>query len=224
MSSKPVLKLDWCSHEAAKYAVEKWHYSRTCPVGKSNLVGVWEDSSYIGVVWFARGANKDMATAYGVTSTEVCELVRVALTAHKTPVSRIVSIALRFLAKKCPGVRLCVSYADTVQGHHGGIYQAGNWTYVGRSQPTTEWFHEGKWKHNREMTGGPFGKKRRIATDGMLKRVTPGKHKYLMPLDHEMRAKILPLAKPYPKRVRSEDSGTSGDQPEGGGANPTRTL
>ena len=25
-------------------------------------------------------------------------------------------------------------------------------------------------------------------------------------------------------RVRSEDSGTSGDQPEGGGANPTRTL
>jgi hypothetical protein len=29
MSSKPVLKLDWCSHAAAKYAVEHWHYSGT---------------------------------------------------------------------------------------------------------------------------------------------------------------------------------------------------
>ena len=26
--SKPTLKLDWCSHEAAKYAVEHWHYSK----------------------------------------------------------------------------------------------------------------------------------------------------------------------------------------------------
>jgi len=33
--------------------------------------------------------------------------------------------------------------------------------------------------------------------------ILPGKHKYLMPLDAEMRAKIAPLAKPYPKRERS---------------------
>jgi hypothetical protein len=32
--------------------------------------------------------------------------------------------------------------------------------------------------------------------------ITKGKHKYLMPLDKEMSAKIAPLAKPYPKRVK----------------------
>ena len=28
MSSKPVLRIDWATHEAARYACEKWHYSR----------------------------------------------------------------------------------------------------------------------------------------------------------------------------------------------------
>jgi hypothetical protein len=28
------------------------------------------------------------------------------------------------------------------------------------------------------------------------------KHRYLMPLDEDMRQRIMPLAKPYPKRVK----------------------
>lgn len=27
-SPKPELRLDWCSYQAAKYAVEYWHYSQ----------------------------------------------------------------------------------------------------------------------------------------------------------------------------------------------------
>ena len=50
------------------------------------------------------------------------------------------------------------------------------------------------------------------------------KHKYLMPLDDEMRKQIEPLRKPYPKRVRSVDSDTATVQVAEGGANPTRTL
>jgi hypothetical protein len=50
---------------------------------------------------------------------------------------------------------------------------------------------------------------------------TKGKHKYLMPLDKDMSAKIAPLAKPYPKRVKKQDS----EYPsELGGAVPTDTL
>ena len=30
----------------------------------------------------------------------------------------------------------------------------------------------------------------------------PGKHRYLMPLDSETRERIMPLAKPYPKRAK----------------------
>jgi hypothetical protein len=38
-----------------------------------------------------------------------------------------------------------------------------------------------------------------------------GKHRYLMPLDAEMRERVLPLAKPYPKRHKQA---MAGDHPE----------
>jgi len=38
---------------------------------------------------------------------------------------------LRKLKKHAKGLKLVVSYADFNQGHHGGIYQATNWIYVG---------------------------------------------------------------------------------------------
>lgn len=59
---------------------------------------------------------------------------------------------------------------------------------------------------------------------GLRKRLTPGKHRYLMPLDDEMRAKIAPLARPYPKRAGSADSGTLANHAGGGGATPTPAL
>jgi hypothetical protein len=46
----------------------------------------------------------------------------------------------------------------------------------------------------------------------------------VMPLDAEMRAKILPLAKPYPKRATSIDSDASTDHVEERGAMPTVAL
>ncbi len=130
MSSKPDLRLDWCSHEAAKYAVEHWHYSRTMPVGKMAKLGVWEDGRFIGAIVFAQGNNQYQGNALGLTMHEVCELVRVALTTHKSSVSRIVRIALAMLRSAQPGLRVILSYADPEHGHVGGIYQAGGWTYV----------------------------------------------------------------------------------------------
>jgi hypothetical protein len=47
------------------------------------------------------------------------------------------------------------------------------------------------------------------------------KHVYIMPLDAEMKARILPLAKPYPKRVKDQDV----EYPSTlGGETPTHTL
>ena len=53
---------------------------------------------------------------------------------------------------------------------------------------------------------------------------TRGKHRYLMPLDDDMRKQIEPLRKPYPKRVRSVENDTPAIQAGEGGVNPTRTL
>lgn len=90
--SKADLKLDWCSYQAAKYAVEHWHYSKTMPAGKAAIVGVWEFGKFIGCVIFSRGATPNLSKHHGLPQTEICELTRVALSHHNSSVSRIVAI------------------------------------------------------------------------------------------------------------------------------------
>jgi hypothetical protein len=215
---KSELKIDWATHEAAKYAVENWHYSESMPAGKLVKVGAWENGKFIGVVLFGRGANNNIGKPYGLEQTAACELVRIALTKHITPVSKIAAIAMRFLKANSPGLRLIISYADPLQGHHGGIYQAGNWIYCGKSSPQAAVIFQGKVMHKRtaqEKFGG---------IEGMKKSAVTSKHKYLMPLDNEMRKRIMPLAKPYPKRASSETSDTSAFHAGKGGATPTDAL
>lgn len=207
MSSRPELKLDWCSHEAAKYAVEHWHYSKSMPPSPHVRVGAWESGQFIGVILFARGANKNLGKPFGLSQLECAELVRVALASHQTPVSRIVAIATRMMQKQCPGLRCVISFADPYQGHRGGIYQAGNWIYVGRSKPSNVFVdRSGREWHPRTVseTGQKrvFGKIRSVVkTCECDRKMRPGKHRYLMPLDPEMRARVQHLAKPYPKRA-----------------------
>lgn len=221
MSSRPELKVDWATHEAAKYAVENWHYSRRMPKSKLAKFGVWEDGRFVGVVIFGVGGTPGMFSGYGIESTEGCELVRIALTRHKTTVSRIVAICIRLLKKSCPKLRLIVSFADSEQGHIGGVYQAGNWLFAGSSTSSDEYIYKGKRWHGRAFRHRFKGLERSAEVTIVKGSI---KLRYLMPLDSEMRKRIEPLRKPYPKRVRSVDSDTSGDQPEMGGANPTRTL
>ena len=52
----------------------------------------------------------------------------------------------------------------------------------------------------------------------------PLKYKYLMPLDVEMRARILPLAQPYPKRAGSIAADAPAHQAGEGGSTPTPAL
>lgn len=229
---KPDLRLDWCSHEAAKYAVMNWHYSRKMPAGKLVKIGVWESGQFIGCVIFGRGANNNIGTAYKVSQTQVCELVRVALTVHISPVSRVVATAVRMLRKHSPGLRVIVSYADPAQDHHGGIYQAMNWLYVGSSRPQRELRVAGEFMHKR-VASSRWG----TASPEQIRKMTgldveygpvEWKHTYLYPLDDAMRDQIAPLAKPYPKRQNSRAEGvasdTPGDHPGEGGAVPTSAL
>lgn len=144
MSNKPVLRVDWATHEASTYAVENFHYSKRMPKSKLVKIGAWENDAFIGVVIFGVGATSDLVKAYGLNSEQGCELVRVALRKHVTPVTRIVSIAIRMLKKANPGLRLIVSFADPEQNHHGGIYQGGNWIYAGRSAASDEYLFMGR--------------------------------------------------------------------------------
>jgi hypothetical protein len=215
MQEKPNLKIDWATHEAAKYACENWHYSKCLPVGKLVKVGAWENNKFIGVVIFARGANYNMAKPYGLTQEECVELVRIAMTNHLSPISKIASLAIKFLKKQSTNLRLIVSYADPEQGHHGGIYQAMNWVYKGESAEAVKVFYNGKWSHKKTVDDA------KVDQRNLPKKKVAGKHTYLFALTEEVLSDIKKLTKPYPKRVTKAPSEYPSDS---GGAVPTHTL
>lgn len=226
MSSHPELKLAWCEGRAARYACERWHYSRTYPTGKPNHIGVWEAGRFVGTVIFGSGAAAGLGKPYELSHFEVAELVRVALAEHQTPVTRILAIAIRMVRKHNPGLRLLVSFADPFQGHVGAIYQAGGWIYSGTSQSSQMWrLPDGSMAHPRRFTGKGWNAPKPVPSGSHLIKV-PGKHRYLFPLDNEMRKQIAPLAQPYPKKPASEVTPATRPafQPGEGGAAPTRTL
>jgi hypothetical protein len=213
------LKIDWATHEAAKFACENWHYSKCIPVGKLVKVGAWENGKFIGVVLFARGATPNLGNPYNLGQDECVELVRIALTKHQTPVSKIAAIAVKFLKKSNPKIKLIVSFADQSQGHHGGIYQAGNWIYAGQSGSAKFYMIKGKLTHPRSL--GSLGLIQNLSGAQKLDPNAyvvdvPGKHRYLMPLDAAMRDRILPLAKPYPKRAKQAMTENPSAQRQGG--------
>lgn len=180
----------------------------------------------MGVVIFGIGATHDLVKPYGLTPVQGCELTRVALSNHASPVSKIIAIALKMLKKAMPGLRLIVSFADPNEGHHGGIYQAGGWVYTGRSEGCHFFKHKktGKVYHPRNVSEDLTLQAKVVKPSECEKVWKEGKHRYLMPLDAEMRQKIETLRKPYPKRAGSVDSGTPEVHSGGGGAIPTSAL
>ena len=188
------LKIAPCSYEAAKYSVENWHYSGILPTGKIVKFGVWENTHFIGAVLFSRGVSPNLGMALDLDPTEVCELTRVALAVHVAPVSQMIAETMRLLKESNPGVRAVISFADPKRGHKGGIYQAGNWIFTGQSNPVTEYFIGGRWRH----TKGAYHHSDRATA---LKRKAPGKFRYIYPLDKPMRRKLNKLALDFPNAV-----------------------
>jgi hypothetical protein len=222
--------LDWCSYEAAKYACEKWHYSMSIPVPPIIKIGVWENKKFIGCITFSRGNTTNLGTAYNLVMTEVCELSRIALNVHQSPVSKIGSIAIRQLKKKENGLRLIVSFADPNHDHNGAIYQAMNWIYTGTSSAGYKFLKNGKEYHSRQVSSnginkqfGSFCYTPKINECERIKLMP--KHRYLYPLDDAMRKQIEPLRKPYPKRATGEVRNALGlSSQEIGSANLTVAL
>lgn len=204
------LHIAYCSQEAALFAVMKWHYSRRMPRSKLVKFGVWEDGEYIGCVIYGAGASPALLKPYGVRQGEGCELVRVALKrGHKTATTRILGITLKMLKRDFPNLRLVVSFADPRFGHHGGIYQAGNWTYLGQSEPSTVYVDpEGKERHGRTVSATGWvtyaTQTRRTVRRSKWKRSDcsrlhlPGKYRYAFPLDAGMRAFLSARRQPHP--------------------------
>jgi hypothetical protein len=118
------------------------------------------------------------------------------------------------------------------QGHIGGIYQASNWVFTGITNSKYSYIDKygHKW-HDRLVSESGFVKANGKVTKApkpseCTKWYEPGKYRYLMPLDDDMRKQIELLKKPYPKKicVESVESDTPSFQDGKGGAVPTSTL
>jgi hypothetical protein len=222
-------RVEWCSDAAARYAVERWHYTRSMPGGKHAQLGVWEDGSFIGAVVFGCGATPNLHRPFSVSPDEVCELVRVALGTHSTPVSRLLAVSVRLLRAGMPGLRLAVSFADTAHGHHGGIYQAAGWAYLGPVRHHT-YIVGGRPVHPRTLysrhgAGGQSVTWLRAHVDPAAQRVpTAPKHKYALALDPSMRPLLESMRRPYPSGAGGVAASTGGRRPPRGGATPTSAL
>jgi hypothetical protein len=207
-SRKPTLRIDWCSYDAAKYSVQHWHYNRSLPCSKTARLGVWEDDKFVGAVVFAWGANRHLAGEYKLKMTECAELCRIALTEHITPVSKILSIAVKMLKREMPGIRLLVSYADLNQGHLGKIYQASNWLFVGETGHEAGIMLNGKLTHRRTINS-KYGTsdidwlRQRIDSSAYRYEGKP-KFKYLLPLDEKIAERLRLLSKPYPNAPQAK--------------------
>jgi hypothetical protein len=222
------LRVGFCSYEAAMFSVRAFHYSRTMPAGKMVRLGAWEGRRFVGVAAiFSRGNTPHIAKPFNLRQSQVCELTRVALGPHDTATSRIVAIALRLLKRQSPGLKAVISYADPMRGHDGrGVYAAGNWLYLGLTASECLINVRGELRHPRSV-GSRFGTRSipwlRQHVDPTAERIMQlPKHKFVYALDQETRARLAPLARPYPVRPKEQDSARS--HAELGSATLTRPL
>ena len=163
---------------------------------------------FIGAVVFAWGANRHLAGEYKLKMTECAELCRIALNKHVTPVSRILSIAVKMLKREMPGIRLLVSYADLNQGHEGKIYQASNWVFVGKTGFEAGIMLKGKLTHRRTINSkygtSDIGWLQQHVDPRATRYEGKPKYKYLLPLDDEIAERVKPLSKPYPNAPQAK--------------------
>jgi hypothetical protein len=126
--------------------------------------------------------------------------------------SRAVALVCREYAKR--GHDWAFSYADTGQGHHGGIYQALNAVYVGLSPARAAWVLDGEPTHIRTLANRYGCEGRRLAAllerEGRTLERVPGgstaKHTYILPIGapstrRAIKRHLAMYALPYPKRV-----------------------
>ena len=222
MSGQPKLLLDWCSAKAAKYACENWHYTRQMPCFKTSKIGVWENGLFRGCLIYT-SPFPTIRKRFKCSKTEMTELARVALRGHDAPVSKMIRISLKMIKKANPGLKVCVSYADTSQGHHGGIYQGSGFKYFGEGTTSWEYWYNGKWTHCRSVC---MARDRGVIKDyrTLPKRRTGAKHCYALELDKKSSVLLHLDQQPYPKRVSSDTSDTPASHAGKAGATPSDAL
>lgn len=211
--------------------VRDFHYSSRMPSAIRNCFAVREPGGLFGDTRrVVAGAifGQPVQMNWNQEARELLRLVR--RDDLNFPLSQLVSYSLQWL-KGNTTVPFALSYADTAEGHHGGIYQSTNWRYVGQRKIAVSAFllPNGEKKHprqvNRELGSCGVENVAKMRPDWKPIKGEP-KHLYIYPLRQKwptIARKYGWEAKPYPKPDNDyaarllDNSGTTGSKP---GANP----
>lgn len=206
--------------DAADQLVKRQHYSHRLPAGVQ-LCCTWhmpgglfgDTGEVIAALYFS-----SPPTRWSVPVWELSRLVRVEGN-NLPPLTQFISAAVQWI-RRSKRIDLLISFADQIQGHHGGIYQAASWSYAGRRDKSMDGviyggsFIPGRTANSVWGTRSP----RILANRGII--VTPhyddGKHLYWKALNRtgvDLAAKVglqcLAYPKPDVENVRSGFPGVS---------------
>ena len=197
--------LTFANRYAMDFACKKFHYTEKVPAGIVIGYNVYsEKEEWCGCIIYGTGTSPYIASPYNKWQGQVLELVRIALNGKQNNVSKPLSVSLKLIKKDIPLLDLVVSYADANQKHHGGIYQATNWIYIGEFAREKGIKIKGEIIHRRTVSSR-YGNCRmgwlRENVDPNAKKIDgKPKFKYLYPLNNNMKEKVKDLSKPYPKQ------------------------
>jgi hypothetical protein len=133
------------------------------------------------------------ARAWGARTIELTRLVRDSDVTE--PLTSFLSACVKFISSR-QRFDLIVSYADPSAGHHGGIYQAASWIYVGMSKGKMQWINKNNGKRSSQRS---FDQSSYCETEGWERIKTCGKHIYVCPLTKAQRKAWAPKSLAYPK-------------------------
>ncbi len=178
------------SRAEAKDFCAKWHYAgKVFPAVSQLHFGFFKEDRLVGVCVFGVPASQWVSVSCVGVRDKCLELQRFALSENvKNDATRFLSLVWGILPKLYRGV--IVSYSDTAQNHHGGIYQAFGFNYAGCSKPRTDPLQDG---HPRHTTGDPTQRRGRS-----------GKHRYWLTVprgrfDKTVKWEKMKYPKPTPK-------------------------
>jgi hypothetical protein len=219
------------SAKDANRIVQSLHYSGKTVQNSQLHLGVFLDGKCGGAMQFGPSLDKRkiQGLVRGTLWNEFIELNRMAFAdwLPRNGESRALGFAFRWMRKQYPQLKWCVSFADGTQCGDGTIYRASGFvlTLVKRNSTIVQ---RPDGSVGSELVGGRH----------LGGKAIPGfQIRYIYFLDPTARERLTVPILPFSEidrrgagmykgkpRVRSVDSDTSGDQPEVGGANPTRTL
>lgn len=145
--------VELCKRSEIRDFIEKWHYSQSINgLMSSYCFKLTNDNQIKGGIIFGKLGMANAWKKYGKSESEVIELRRLCLVddTPKNAESFFIGKCLRWL-KQNTDLKRVVSYADPNYGHQGIIYQATNFTQVGRTSKGRVIIWNGKKYHDKAI-------------------------------------------------------------------------